>query len=58
MVLEDVAGGFVSIEAAKRHYGVVVASDGALDAAATTALRAKRPHTRSFHRHGYVDVLT
>jgi N-methylhydantoinase B len=58
MVLEDVAGGFVSIEAAKRHYGVVVSSDGALDAAATTALRSRRPPTRSFHRHEYVDVLT
>jgi N-methylhydantoinase B len=58
MVLEDVAGGFVSVEAAKNHYGVVVASDGALDAAATAALRSRRPQTRSFHRHEYVDVLT
>jgi N-methylhydantoinase B len=57
-VVEDVAGGFVSIDAAKRHYGVVVAADGSLDVAATNTLRSKRPPTKSFHRHEYVDVLT
>jgi N-methylhydantoinase B len=55
-VLEDVLGGFVSVDAASRLYGVAV-SDGVIDAAATAALRAKRPATRAFHRHGYVDSL-
>jgi N-methylhydantoinase B len=55
-VLEDVLGGFVSVAAARRHYGVAV-SDGAIDVAATTALRSNRPATRAFHRHTYVDTL-
>src|SRR5580700_7820839 len=55
-VLEDVLGGFVSVDAARKHYGVVV-SAGALDLAATTALRSCRPATRAFHRHEYVDTL-
>jgi N-methylhydantoinase B len=54
-VMEDVRGGFVSTEAARRHYGVVL--DGGVDAAATTALRSSRTVTRAFHRHEYVDVL-
>jgi N-methylhydantoinase B len=54
-VMEDVRGGFVSTEAARRHYGVVL--DGSVDAAATTALRSSRTVTRAFHRHEYVDVL-
>ena len=55
MVMEDVRGGFVSIEAARRHYGVVL--DDGVDAAATTALRSRRTVTRAFHRHEYVDAL-
>ncbi|WP_226580383.1 hydantoinase B/oxoprolinase family protein [Acuticoccus sediminis] len=55
-VLEDVLGGFVTAEAAARHYGVVV-SDGTLDAAATAARRAERPAVAAFHRNEYVDVL-
>jgi N-methylhydantoinase B len=55
-VLEDVLGGFVSIDAARKHYGVVV-SDGALDLAATTTLRTRRPAIRAFHRNEYVDTL-
>ncbi|RAI00151.1 methylhydantoinase [Acuticoccus sediminis] len=55
-VLEDVLGGFVTAEAAARHYGVVVA-DGTLDAAATAARRAERPAVAAFHRNEYVDVL-
>jgi N-methylhydantoinase B len=55
-VLEDVLGGFVSVDAARKHYGVVV-SAGALDLAATTALRSRRPATRAFHRNEYVDTL-
>jgi N-methylhydantoinase B len=55
-VLEDVLGGFVSVDAARKHYGVVV-SAGALDLATTTALRSRRPATRAFHRNEYVDTL-
>ena len=55
-VLDDVLGGFVSQEAAARHYGVVI--DGnAVDAAATSARRARRPGSRRFHRHEYVDAI-
>ncbi len=56
-VLEDVHGGFVSAEAARRLYGVVIRDD-ALDAQATAALRSDRPETRAFHRKEYVDVLS
>ena len=55
-VLEDVAGGFVSAEAATRLYGVSVV-DGVVDVAATERLRSRRPATRAFHRHEYVDSL-
>ena len=55
-VLEDVLGGLVSAPAAARDYGVVVAGR-AVDAAATAALRARRPETRAFHRGSYADVL-
>ena len=55
-VLEDVAGGFVSVDSAKRLYGVAIA-DGAIDRSATTKLRARRPETKAFHRHSYVDRL-
>ena len=55
-VLEDVLGGFVSIEAARKEYGVVIA-DRAVDAAATAALRDQRPPVRAFHRHEYVDAI-
>ncbi|MEO3388421.1 hydantoinase B/oxoprolinase family protein [Mesorhizobium sp. CAU 1741] len=55
-VLEDVLGGFVSREAAERHYGVVF--DGnRIDEAATTAHRSSRPAVRRFHRQEYVDAL-
>jgi N-methylhydantoinase B len=55
-VLEDVSSGFVSADAAGRLYGVALA-DGAIDQAATARLRAKRPPTKAFHRHVYVDSL-
>jgi len=55
-VLEDVLGGFVSVSGARRHYGVVIA-DGSVDQPATASLRAKRPQTKAFHRHAYVDSL-
>jgi len=38
-VEEDVREGYVTIEAARRDYGVVIGPDGAVDQAATTALR-------------------
>jgi N-methylhydantoinase B len=55
-VLEDVLGGFVSVEAAARHYGVVIAGE-AIDETATAARRAERPAVRAFHRNEYVDAL-
>ena len=48
-VAQDIRDGFVSVEAARRDYGVVV-RDGVLDAAATEALRAARPEAGAFHR--------
>jgi len=39
-VQADVLDGFISVEAAEKIYGVVMKSDGALDAAATAARRA------------------
>ena len=38
----DVANGYVSVEAAKTQYYVIVDADGVVDAAATQALRASR----------------
>ncbi|SMC71388.1 hydantoinase B/oxoprolinase family protein [Rhizobium sp. RU36D] len=55
-VLADVLGGFVSVSAAERLYGVVIRA-GKIDAASTEALRANRPVTGTFHRQEYVDVL-
>jgi N-methylhydantoinase B len=55
-VLEDVLGGTVSVEAAHREYGVIIA-DGAVDAVATEAARNHRPPVRAFHRHEYVDAI-
>ena len=56
-VARDVVGGYVSVEAARREYGVVI-TDGVVDEDATTALRASMtPHTLHFHfgpeREGY-----
>ena len=39
-VAADVADGYVSTERARADYGVVIAADGAVDEAATAALRA------------------
>ena len=41
-VARDVANGYVSVEAAKSHYYVIVDTDGVVDIAATDALRASR----------------
>jgi N-methylhydantoinase B len=56
-VLEDVRGGFVSVEAARRLYGVVI-RDERVDVTATDAVRADRPESRAFHRKEYLDVLS
>jgi N-methylhydantoinase B len=56
-VLEDVRGGFVSVAAARRLYGVAI-RDEAVDEAATASLRSDRPQGRAFHRKEYVDVLS
>jgi N-methylhydantoinase B len=55
-VLEDVLGGFVSLDAARRFYGVAI-TGLVVDEAATAALRAARPPVKAFHRHEYVDAL-
>jgi N-methylhydantoinase B len=56
LVLADVQGGFVSAAAAARDYGVVILG-GAVDHAATAALRATRPAAKLFHRKGYCDAV-
>ncbi len=56
LVLRDVLDGFVSVDAAARHYGVII-REAALDAAATAVRRAQRPAVGAFHRTGYVDAL-
>lgn len=55
-MLADVAGGFVSPDAAARDYGVVI-RDGAIDADATAAGRATRPDAGLFHRREYRDAV-
>jgi N-methylhydantoinase B len=55
-VLADVLGGMVGAAEAARDYGVAIAN-GAVDAAATVALRANRPETMEFHRGSYAHVL-
>ena len=55
-VLADVLGGFVSLDAARTEYGVVIAAE-AVDEAATAALRADKPQIRRFYRKEYVDAL-
>jgi N-methylhydantoinase B len=56
-VLEDVLGGYVSAEAARRLYGVAIRNDE-VDGQASAALRARRPAVKAFHRGAYVDALS
>jgi N-methylhydantoinase B len=42
-VADDVRKGFITIEAAARRYGVALTTDGTVDAAKTSALRANAP---------------
>ena len=46
-VLSDLREGYVSAEKASTVYGVVMASDGTIDAAATTARRAELESLKS-----------
>ena len=50
-VVQDVVGGYVSVEAAARDYGVVVV-DGALDAEETAKLRASMAASSAFFHYG------
>ncbi len=57
LVLEDVRGGFVSPDAARAEYGVVITGD-AVDEAATARLRSDPPTpTGLFHRREYTDAV-
>ena len=57
-VRRDVVGGFVSVDAAREDYGVLVDASGMIDLAATEARRAgPRGPVRMFHRHGYFGPL-
>jgi N-methylhydantoinase B len=56
-VLEDVRGGFVSVDAARRLYGVAIRGE-AVDEATTAVLRSDRPQASGFHRKDYFDVLS
>lgn len=55
-VLRDVLGGFVTHEAARAEYGVVVERE-TVNEDATRDLRARRPKIRRFYRQEYVDAL-
>ncbi|KIN74347.1 hydantoinase B/oxoprolinase family protein [Sulfitobacter guttiformis] len=55
-VLEDVLDGFVTVDAARDLYGVVIIGDE-IDDAATRTCRADRPETGRFYRQEYVDAL-
>ena len=55
-VLQDVRDGFVSVEAARRDYGVAIANN-AVDEPTTQALRSPKPLVKAFHRKGYVDAI-
>jgi N-methylhydantoinase B len=48
-VLHDVRCGFVSVEHARKHYGVAITSDLAVDGNATAALRADRSPDPGMH---------
>ncbi len=55
-VLEDVRGGYVTEEAARRLYGVVIRAD-AIDIARHRGGARHRPPVKKFHRGEYRDVL-
>ncbi len=55
-VLEDVLGGFVTVDSARSLYGVVI-NAGEVSAAETKKIRAARPTTALFHRERYRDAV-
>ena len=55
-VLRDVLDGFVSVEGAAKHYGVVI-REGEIDLRATEILRLPRPLAGAFHRKVYLDAI-
>ena len=60
-VLDDYLDGFVSLEAARDSYGVVIEPEAAeVDSKATHALRASirdsRGNTKMFHRFNYFNT--
>jgi N-methylhydantoinase B len=58
-VQTDVLGGFVSVDAARDEYGVVLGDGGrAIDSAATLRLRRDRFPTKLFHHGEYRDAMT
>jgi N-methylhydantoinase B len=58
-VLDDVLGGYASIEGARADYGVVIdAAKQTFDLAATERLRGtQRPPAKLFHRRDYVEAM-
>ncbi|MEV8515195.1 hydantoinase B/oxoprolinase family protein [Dactylosporangium sp. NPDC051484] len=58
LVREDVLGGFVSVEGARRDYGVVLDPQTFdIDIALTKELRSGERSHKLFHRDGYVDEI-
>jgi N-methylhydantoinase B len=55
-VLEDVAGGFVSVESAARDYGVAIVN-GVVDLVATSAMRARRIPLSANESYEAADVV-
>jgi N-methylhydantoinase B len=53
-VRRDVVGGFVSVDAAREDYGVVIDERGEIEMAATATRRGRsRGTVRMFHRQDY-----
>ena len=61
-VADDVEKGFVTVEAARRLYGVVLKANGTVDADATTAVRGKPPvassDVRDSLREAWDEIFT
>jgi N-methylhydantoinase B len=57
-VRQDVLGGFVSLDAARREYGVALTDEHGIDGAETELLRRERFPSKLFHRGEYRDAMT
>jgi N-methylhydantoinase B len=57
-VRQDVLGGFVSLDAARREYGVALTDEHGIDWAETELLRRERFPSKLFHRGEYRDAMT